>query len=281
MKLSDRASKKVTNIIPIENGEKGFDIHLLDKSKLTSDLLFVAPGSSKQIWQTLEHLGIKIVPPVPSLFTFQLADKEMSNLAGITLQDVNLFAEGLNLKTEGPLLITHKGLSGPAILKMSAWGARILKDINYRFKLQIDFHPQKTKEDLLDNIQSHPKSQVSNHHILGIPKRLGLLLLKKNNIEPTLKLAQCNKAVIEKILAFLKSSQFEVVGQNRFKDEFVTAGGVNLKEINFKDFSCKKIANLHLAGEVLNIDAITGGFNFQAAWTGAYLAAQGAKSNYK
>ena len=267
--------KKVVDIIPKENGDSGFQIQLLDGQLIFADKIFVGAGSSKTIWKILKRLGHTIVSPVPSLFTFKITDPRLRNLPGVAVENVDLSIEGSKLKTNGPLLITHKGLSAPSVLKMSAIAARELFERDYKFEVIIDFRPDIGEEEVKEWRVTHGKSLIINHHVLGLPKRLCASLLAHAELDPTKNFGSLNKNELDLLAKMLKRARFNVQGQNRFKEEFVTAGGVDLKEISFKDFSSKQISNMHLAGEIINIDAVTGGYNFQAAWTGAFLAAEG------
>ena len=270
-----QTSTKVKNIKPLDNGKSGFFIETLNSQPLKADKIFVAAGSSKTIWQILEHLGHTIIAPVPSLFTFQIKDQRLDGLSGISIPNVNLTIPGSDIESDGPLLITHKGLSGPAALKMSSRGARYLHDQNYRFELTIDFRPDLSVQDIKSFRDSEGKKLMGNHHVMGLPKRLYSSLLKETGLDTQKKLATLSKKEMEALVKMIKQSSFTVLGQNRFKEEFVTAGGISLDEIDFSNFSSKLFSNIHFAGEVLNIDAVTGGFNFQAAWTGAFVAAEG------
>jgi len=268
-------STKVKNIKPLNNGKEGFIVETLNSAPLKADKLFLAPGSSKPIWQVLEHLGLTVVSPVPSLFTFQIQDQRLGDLSGISVQNVELTVQHGKLFSDGPLLITHKGLSGPAALKMSARGARYFHDVNYNFELLVDFRSELSASDIKNWRDKEGKKLMGNHHVLGLPKRLCASMLAHSSLDPQKKFATLSNAEMDELINILKATSFQVTGQNRFKEEFVTAGGVDLKEINFNNFSSKLYPNMHLAGEILNIDAVTGGFNFQAAWTGAYIAAEG------
>ncbi|MEM9920417.1 MAG: NAD(P)/FAD-dependent oxidoreductase [Bacteroidota bacterium] len=274
-KVELRKRSKVTNIRPIQGGAEGFWVDLLKADSLRADKVLVATGSSKQVWQMLEKLDLAIVSPVPSLFTFQISDPRLQGLAGISLPRAKVCIPDAGLESEGPLLITHKGLSGPAVLKLSAWGARFFYQCNYRADLVVDFCPEMSIKDLRRLRDAAGKKLVGNHQVLNLPRRLCATLLQEAAIDVQQKWASVSNRTIEQMAEALKKATFSIKGQNRFKEEFVTAGGVDLKEIDFSDFSTRRYPNLHLAGEVLNIDAVTGGFNFQAAWTGAFLVAAG------
>ncbi|HIB38574.1 NAD(P)/FAD-dependent oxidoreductase [Mesonia sp.] len=247
------------------------------KGDFTADQLVMATGSNPKIWKLLEKLGHQIVQPVPSLFTFNIQDHRIKDLAGIsTFAHLKILDE--KLESDGPLLITHWGLSGPGILKLSAWGARILEARNYHFKIQVNWLGYTTAEEISEKIKrlkhKFAKQQLTTHAQFKLPKRLWLSLLKAAKFPEDQKWAELSNKQIQKLAQELTQCQLTVNGKSTFKEEFVTAGGVDLKEINFKTFESKLHPKLYLAGEILNIDAITGGFNFQNAWTGGFLAAQ-------
>ncbi|MEM8583805.1 MAG: NAD(P)/FAD-dependent oxidoreductase [Bacteroidota bacterium] len=238
--------------------------------------LVVATGSNPAAWRLLDQLGLRLVPPVPSLFAFNVADKALRNLAGISLPWAQVWIKGHQLKAEGPLLITHKGLSGPAVLRLSAWGARELAPTRYRFQLGVNWLCQKTEhvEQQLHSLrQEFPKQTLGSHARFELPLRLWRLILERASLSLDFRWSEASNKHLRQLAHQLTRDMYPVDGKATNKDEFVTAGGVDLKEIDFKDFSAKRFPNLHLAGEVLDIDAITGGFNFQAAWTGGYLIA--------
>ncbi|THV61633.1 NAD(P)/FAD-dependent oxidoreductase [Flagellimonas alvinocaridis] len=264
--------------------------------------LLLATGSNTKIWQQLQTLGHTIVTPVPSLFTFNINDDRINGIQGIStnvsaeIPPKKIFASNkvdLNLKSakkeepvlqsEGPLLITHWGLSGPAILKLSAWGANILNGYNYVFRVIINWTPEYTTasmEGLLRKIKEvEPKKTVLRTHAVELPRRLWAKLVHAAHIKKEEKWADLTKEKLQNLAKQLTASSFKVDGKSTFKEEFVTAGGVDLKEIDFRTFESKIIPNLYFAGEIINVDAITGGFNFQNAWTGAYLAAQAIASS--
>lgn len=241
-----------------------------------ADKLLVATGSNPKIWKLLEILGHNIVPGVPSLFTFNIKDERINGLAGVaTNARVQLI--GAKQETQGPLLITHWGMSGPAILKLSAWGARELSELE-NFRIRVNWLPSRNaaevEEELLDLKMKHSKQHPSRHAQFELPKRLWQKLVNAAGISEDVRWAELSKKQLQALREQLTAAIFEVHGKSTFKEEFVTAGGVNLKEVNFKTFESKICKDLYLAGEVLNIDAITGGFNFQNAWTGGYLAAK-------
>ncbi|APY11433.1 flavoprotein [Seonamhaeicola sp. S2-3] len=239
--------------------------------------IVVATGSSPKVWRLLEKLNHHIVKPVPSLFTFNVNDKRIKNIPGVVAQDVLVKVLSSKLESQGPLLITHVGFSAPAILKLSAWGAIELAEKNYKFQIEINFIKQDFQEclgALKDIKQALAKKTVFKFSQFELPKRLWQQLVLASTIDESTKWAEINKKQLETLATQLTKAVFNVDGKSTFKEEFVTAGGVDLKEVNFKTFESKLHKNLYFAGEVLNIDAITGGFNFQNAWTGAYIVAK-------
>jgi predicted Rossmann fold flavoprotein len=237
--------------------------------------LMMATGSNTKIWQLLEKLGHSIVKPVPSLFTFNIKDSRIKDLPGLSMPQASVKVIGSKLESQGPILITHWGLSGPAILKLSAWGARELNEKNYQFSIQVNW-PGLQLSDISETIQhtkkDWAKKQIHKQSLFEIPGRLWRSLCLAGHIPEQQRWADLNKKQLQELARQIGVCEFQVNGKSTFKEEFVTAGGVDLKEINFKTFESKLHPGLFFAGEVLNIDAITGGFNFQAAWTGGWLA---------
>ena len=247
------------------------------KGDFTANKIMVATGSSGKVWRLLEGLGHSISKPVPSLFTFNIKDERIKDIPGVVAQDVIVKVIGSNLESEGPLLITHVGMSAPAILKLSAFGALELAKREYNFSIAINFIKQEIEDciAILKEVkQASPKKIVLGSTQFDLPKRLWQQLVLAAQIDENLRWADMNKKQLEALSTQLTNAIFKVQGKSTFKEEFVTAGGVNLKEVNFKTFESKLHKNLYFAGEVLNIDAVTGGFNFQNAWTGGYIAAQ-------
>lgn len=239
--------------------------------------ILIATGSNSKIWDLLKRLGHTVSAPVPSLFTFNIKDSRLLKIPGVVAQNVTVKVVDTPLESSGPLLVTHWGLSAPAILKLSAFGAIELAKRNYQFQIEVNFINltllDATQE--LKNIkQEMAKKKVSKTPQFGLPKRLWEQLIIAAKISEDKKWADTNNHDINALAQQLTQAIFNVDGKSTFKEEFVTAGGVTLKEVNFKTFESRIQSNMFLAGEVLNIDAITGGFNFQNAWTGAYLAAK-------
>lgn len=248
---------------------------LTNKTSFTSAKLMIATGSSPKMWGHLKKNDIAIVSPVPSLFTFNIKDQRIYSLPGLATE-VKVKVLGSKLKSEGPLLITHWGMSGPAILKLSAWGAVQLHELGYKFKIQVNWTKEFTHQEVLDELSDYkketPKKQILKYPKYNLPKRLWQSLVIASGITENMRWADVNKVQFKNLASQLTMGVFEVNGKSTFKDEFVTAGGVSLKEIDFKTYQSKKYKGLFFAGEVLNIDAITGGFNFQNAWTAGYIA---------
>ena len=239
--------------------------------------LMIATGSNPKIWQMLQSLGHNISPAVPSLFTFDIDDPRLKDIPGVVAKDVAVEVMGTSLHSEGPLLITHSGLSAPSILKLSAFGAIELAQLNYKFEIKINFIQQDAAsclEVLMKNKLELSKKLVRNTPLFELPKRLWVKLVQAAAIADELRWADLNKLQLQSLSKQLTKAVFQVHGKSTFKEEFVTAGGIDLKEINFKTYESKLFKNLFFAGEIINIDGVTGGFNFQNAWTGAYLAAQ-------
>lgn len=277
------------------NKSVGWRVTTMNKHYYTKKLL-LATGSNPKIWQLLEKMGHAIVPPVPSLFTFNITDERIQGMQGISthasleIPAKKLFSPKIDIKlksapkeepvlrSEGPVLITHWGLSGPAVLKLSAWGANILHDYRYVFRVNVNWVPEYTTgsmENYLKEVKAmEAKKTVQRTNAVELPKRLWWNLVKAAGIEKDLKWAEITKEKLQNLAKQLTACSFKVEGKSTFKEEFVTAGGIDLKEINFKTFESKLFPGLYFAGEIINVDAITGGFNFQNAWTGAYIAAQ-------
>ncbi len=247
----------------------------------SAEKIVVASGSNPKIWKLLEGLGHTIIPPVPSLFTFNIKDSRILDLPGLSTNAAVRVLDAKRktlLESNGPLLITHWGMSGPAILKLSAWGARVLEPLEYRFQIEVNWLETISEEEVMEELKSlkynFGKQTLLKYAQFDLPKRLWQSLLKAAGISESLTWAEATRENLQNIANQLTAGIFQVDGKSTFKEEFVTAGGVDLKEVNFKTFESRLCKNLYLAGEVLNIDAITGGFNFQNAWTGGFIVAQ-------
>lgn len=264
----------------IQNVEDSFQITTSSES-FSAEKIVVATGSNPKIWKLLEDLGHCIISAVPSLFTFNIKDSRIIDLPGLsTNATVKVLDEKgkVLIENNGPLLITHWGMSGPAILKLSAWGARILEPFSYQFKIEINWLENISEVAVFEDLKSL-KSNLGKQTLIKyaqfeLPKRLWQNLLKAAGISETLTWAEATREHLQNIANQLTAAIFEVNGKSTFKEEFVTAGGVDLKEVNFKTFGSRICKNLYFAGEVLDIDAITGGFNFQNAWTSGFIVSQ-------
>ena len=242
-----------------------------------AEKLILATGSNPKIWEMLQTFGHVVVSPVPSLFTFNIKDSRIKELPGVAAQ-VTVKVKDSKLKSTGPLLITHWGMSGPAILKLSAWGARILHDKNYQFTIFVnwlnDADQEEVEKKLKELKQEHAKKSVSKKSPFELTNRLWESLVIASGIEIETKWADLSKTQLQSLTNQLTNGTFQVNGKSTFKEEFVTAGGIDLKEINFKTMESKLHENLYFAGEIVNIDAITGGYNFQNAWTSGFIVAK-------
>jgi hypothetical protein len=248
-----------------------------NQETFTCQKLILTTGSNPKIWELLESIGHSIVPAVPSLFTFNITDKRIKDLMGLSAF-ATVKVKNTNLVASGPLLITHWGMSGPGILRLSAWGARILADKKYQFALQVNWLNDQLLEETITQLKEikleQAKKTVSKKAPYALPNRLWENLVLASSIDTDAKWADLTKIQLLNLAQQLTEGTFQVNGKSTFKDEFVTAGGIDLKEVNFKTMESKMHNNLYFAGEILNIDAITGGFNFQNAWTGGYIVAQ-------
>ncbi len=239
--------------------------------------IVMTSGSNPKMWEMLESLGHSIVNPVPSLFTFNIKDPRIKDLMGVSAF-ASVQVKDTKLSASGPLLITHWGMSGPGILRLSAWGARILHDKNYQFTIvvnwlnDVDFNAG--IEILKELKHDQAKKAVSKKSPFEFPNRLWESLVLASEIDGETKWADLSKTQLHNLANQLTNAHFQVNGKSTFKEEFVTAGGVDLKEINFKTMESKILPDLYFAGEIVNIDAITGGFNFQNAWTSGFIVAE-------
>jgi predicted Rossmann fold flavoprotein len=257
-----------------------FQIELSDLRHLTSDFVCIACGGypKSSMFQWLQNTGHTISEPMPSLFTFNLPKHPITQLMGISVEEARVKIEGSKLVEEGPVLITHWGLSGPAILRLSAWGARELAAKNYQFRVHISWlpgHNEQTLKELFVNFRiSNSSKKVSNHNFGFLPNRLWQLLLEQSGISAEIRFADLSSKAENLLIKHLADYVVDVQGKTTFKEEFVTAGGINLSEVDANTMMSKKVPNLFFAGEILDVDGITGGFNFQNAWTSGWIAAK-------
>lgn len=260
-------------VLQFRRTENGFIIET--KNELYEcALLLLTTGSNKQIWDQLKALGHSIVSPVPSLFTFHLKPSIFKGLEGLSCH-AELTVPELGLRESGAVLITHWGISGPAVLRLSAWGARSMFEHNYRFQLLVNFMVFADAEAFIqEKRKSCASKKLEKCKPDHIPGRLWLKLLQMSGVAPHKLWADLTRQEMENLMATLTQCGLQVNGKSTFKEEFVTAGGVKLDEIDFRKMESKKIPGLYFAGEILDIDAITGGFNFQNAWTCAWIAGE-------
>jgi len=247
--------------------------------------VIIATGGSPKVsgFDWLSQLGHQIEPPVPSLFTFNMPTESITQLMGVVAADACVTVQGTKLKSTGPVLITHWGMSGPAILKLSAFGARLLSECNYKYNIQVNWVNIVNNEIVLNGLKNHgsdhPKKLLSSLRPYGLPDRLWKYLLLKSAIPGDRRWGDLGKKGFNKLATLLTNDIYNVHGKTTFKEEFVTCGGVSLSSIHLGTMESKVVPRLFFAGEVLDIDGVTGGYNFQAAWTTAYIAARLGASN--
>ena len=251
---------------------------LINESKKHFDKVIIASGGSPKArgFHWLKNIGHAIINPIPSLFTFNMPEEPIKDLMGLVVENATARIQGTKLKQTGPILITHWGMSGPAILKLSAWGARLLYDHNYKFNVQMNWLSVKSENEVHDMINAQMdrirKKKIANANPFGLPNRIWLFLLDKvqiNSDSPWMELSKKNR---NKLVNVLLNDVYAVSGKTTFKEEFVTCGGISLLDVDMKSMQSRICSDLYFAGEVLDIDGITGGFNFQAAWTTGYIA---------
>ncbi|WP_299108349.1 NAD(P)/FAD-dependent oxidoreductase [uncultured Tenacibaculum sp.] len=264
-------------VTSVEEQNDRWLVHTKEQS-FDADYLVVAAGSSKKVWDLAKTLDHSIIQPVPSLFTFNIKDERIADLGGISVPNATVKILDTKLENYGPLLITHWGLSGPAVLKLSAFGARILAEKSYQYKVEVNWlgsNPSTILQELQKLKKQQAKKQASlKSPFSEVPRRLWERFVKAAGIKPNQNWGDLNNNQLQSLADQLTKSVFNANGKSTFKEEFVTAGGIDLKEINFKRFESKFHKNLFFVGEVLNIDAVTGGFNFQNAWTGGFICAK-------
>ncbi|MFE4106914.1 BaiN/RdsA family NAD(P)/FAD-dependent oxidoreductase [Almyronema epifaneia] len=273
--------KTQTTVKAVNRQGEQLALQLKSETSFCCDRLLLATGSSPQGIRLAQSLGHTVAPPVPSLFTFNIAEAQLRSLAGIAVEPVALkltVAGTKPLTQTGPLLITHWGVSGPAVLKLSAWGARALHEAQYQAELQVNWLPQFTAEQVRQQLTAakakSPKRAIANYDPFSLPRRLWQYLVHRAEIAAETTWAGLSKKAINQLVSELTQGHYAISGKGVFKDEFVTCGGVHLKEVDFKTMASRRCPGLYFAGEILDIDGITGGFNFQSAWTTGWLAGQ-------
>lgn len=256
----------------------GFRCALSDAEHFDCEKLLIATGGcrSQSGARLAESLGHTIEPPVPSLFTFHVAAPWLRALPGVSIEAAGLSVPAAHLSQRGPLLITHEGLSGPAVLRLSAWGARSLHTLGYRFALHVDWLPDRDRDDVAGELasrrESMPSRFVANAPLHPIPARLWKALTVEAGIAPQTRWSELSRSAVRALVEKIHATELCVVGKSLHKEEFVTCGGVRLREVDFRTMESRLQPHLYFAGEVLDIDAVTGGFNFQAAWTTGWIA---------
>lgn len=260
----------------IKKTEKQFSVLLSKGKTILCDRLLIATGSNPKVYKWLETLGHTIESPVPSLFTFNIPNSPLQELAGISVPNAHLKLSNTSLEQTGPLLITHWGFSGPAVLKLSAWGARVLHEMDYKAELIINWIPELSrdaiKEKALQFKNDHPAKSVSGEPPFELPRNLWRKLAAKAGITSDMRWSGLSNKHLLQLIETLERDIHLIDGKSTYKEEFVTCGGIKLDEVNFKTMESKICPGIFFAGEVLDIDGITGGFNFQSAWTTSWIA---------
>ena len=283
MQEADKAGVKIKQEVTIEeilrDEDDSFVLITSKGGNFQCNKLIIATGgnSKETAYNWLHKLGHTVQKPVPSLFTFNLPKHPITELMGVSVPFVKVKIANTKLETEGPLLITHWGMSGPTILKASAWGARILNDLNYNYTALINWLPKYTEEKLRIEFNNQREENgaktIINNSPFELPKRLWEYFVTKANIADTFRWADLPKKQANILINSLINDEYKVQGKTTFKEEFVTCGGISLKEIDVTTMQSKLIPNLYFAGEIIDVDGITGGFNFQNAWSTAWVAA--------
>ena len=257
-----------------------FEISIADNRILHADYICIASGGYPKSVQFdwLKKAGHTIEAPVPSLFTFNMPGNAITALMGVVVENAVVKIMGTKLQEQGPLLITHWGMSGPAVLKLSAWGARELQTKNYEFKITVNWVPDFNENTLREKMQQLrfdiAAQKIINRNPFALPNRLWEYLLQQAEVDANLRWADLPAAKQNKLIKMLCVQEFAVKGKTTFKEEFVTSGGIELNEIDYNTMQSKKLPGLFFAGEVINVDGVTGGFNFQNAWTTGWIAAK-------
>ena len=282
IKAAQQANVEIRTSVTIDSIEQadrsGFVVRSRAGEPLFADRILLATGSNRHGYDWAAALGHTIEPPVPSLFTFAIDDPRLQGLAGISVQNAQVQIDGTHLQQRGPVLITHWGLSGPAILKLSAWGARVLHDRHYQTDVRLNWLPDLNEDQLRQRLLASKTEQarqlIAATSPLGLPLRLWQRLIGAAGMAEEARWTDFSKRHLVTLIEQLLHGVYRMNGKGEFKEEFVTCGGVNLDEVNFKTMESRTCPGLYFAGEILDIDGVTGGFNFQAAWTTGWLAGQ-------
>jgi predicted Rossmann fold flavoprotein len=264
----------------INQNEKEFTVQSLTGKTFVAKKILIAMGGNPQVqsYDWIASLGHTVVPPIPSLFTFNDVEKKFMDLMGVAIEQAEIRIAGTKFSQQGPVLITHWGLSGPAVIRLSAWAAQYLHQTGYQFTVLVNWAGSTSEEDIRMQLLQHKKikgkQKVISNPLFSLPQRLWLRICELSAIEENKIWAELPQKNINRLIEFIIRCPFHIKGKTTFKDEFVTCGGVDLQEIDVETMESKKVPGIYFAGEVLNIDGETGGFNFQAAWSTAYLAAK-------
>jgi predicted Rossmann fold flavoprotein len=270
--------RRQTAVLGIAPCAHGFDLDCGPAGNVRARRVVVTTGGSPKAesYRWLEELGHRTEPPVPSLFTFNMPDEDITALMGVVADPVSIRIQGTKLTGEGPLLITHWGMSGPAVLRLSAFGARMLHGMAYRFRVQVNWLHRVTEDDarvlLHDFRTAHPEKRAANGNPTGLPARLWAFLLDRAGIDGAARWADIQGKPMNRLVNVLVNDEYAARGKTTFKEEFVTCGGVSLESVDMASMESRHVPGLHFAGEVLDVDGVTGGFNFQAAWTTGFIA---------
>lgn len=270
--------KTKSNIKKLKQTETGYELGFHRGGRVEADKVIVATGGSPRAsgFDWLRDLGHEIEEPVPSLFTFNMPEEPIKELMGVVADPVSVKIMGSKLQSDGPLLITHWGMSGPAILKLSAFGARELSDKEYEFTVLVNWTGEKTEQEVRETLKAvvgdHGLKKITNVNPFQLPGRLWEFLIGKLEFGENMIWQNLGKKNINRLVHLLTNDEYQVQGKTTFKEEFVTCGGISLYDVDMKTMQSRKSPNLYFAGEVLDIDGVTGGFNFQAAWTTGYIA---------
>jgi predicted Rossmann fold flavoprotein len=260
--------------------ESHFTLELSDERLLTADYVCIASGGYTKLshFGWLQQLGHSIAEPVPSLFTFNMPGNAITQLMGVSVPEAHVKIAGSNLSAKGPLLITHWGMSGPAVLRLSAWGARQLAMDNWQFAIIVNWLPEYNENTLREHLQQLrfelAAQKIVNRNPFNLPQRLWQYLVEQSGIQEEKRWADVSAKEQNKLITNCCAQEFRVQGKTTFKEEFVTAGGIQLAEVDANTMQSKIVPHLYFAGEILDVDGITGGFNFQNAWTSGFIAAK-------
>ena len=275
--ISIETGRGVKSIVPIDD-KLEISFLLEDTPPETFDKVIVSTGGSpkRDGLNWLEVLNHQLEEPVPSLFSFNMPNQDITQLMGIVIENTLVAIQGTKIKARGPLLVTHWGMSGPAILKLSSFGARVLHQMDYNFAVQINWVDEPNNEEVMGKlneiVRENGQKQLANFRPFAFPERLWSFLLGKTGLPETKKWNELGAKGLNKLVEVLTNDVYRVNGKSTFKEEFVTCGGISLQSVDLNSMQSKVVRNLYFAGEILDIDAITGGYNLQAAWTTGFIA---------